>query len=259
MNLVGLFGGTFDPPHAGHLAVARAARDVLGLLELEVVPCNVPPHRRVPQASAAQRLAMLEILLDGEPRLCASGREIARGGVSYTIDTLREMERDLARDGGRDLARDGGRDLARDPARDPAGGPAGDRAAAEIVLVLGADSYDELPAWRESERIVALAHLAVLPRPGSAGLDRLRPADAPRLCAPGTRPPGTRPPGATRGATLGETGRAVWRIPMPPVPLAAREIRALLAAGRDPGPALAPGVFDYIRAHGLYGWPPDAA
>ncbi len=206
---VGLFGGTFDPPHAGHLAVACAARDALDLDVVELVPSSVPPHRRAPGATPAERLEMVRLACAGEPRLVASDREIRRDGTSYTVDTLREL--------------------------------AHDHPGAELFLVLGADSYDELPTWRESAEIVRLAHLAVLPRPGAHGVLRLRPDDAARLRAPGDPRPAE--------------GTAVFAVPMPLVPLAARDLRARLARGEDPGAGLAAPVFGYIRERGLYGWP----
>ncbi len=204
---LGLFGGTFDPPHAGHLAVARAAVAALGLDRLELVPSLVPPHRRAPLASAPDRLAMLALACADDPRLVPSPREMLRGGVSYTVETLRQLEQEA-------------------PGLAP-------------YLVLGADSYDDLPNWRESAEILRRAHLAVLPRPGAHGVEGLRPADAGRLRAPGEPPPAE--------------GRAVYAVPMPPVPVAARDVRAALARGEDPGGALPPAVFAYIRKRGLYG------
>lgn len=206
----GLYGGTFDPPHAAHLAVARTVRDALGLDLVELVPARVPPHRAAPAASAEDRLAMLACAVGDEARLVPSRRELDRSGRSYTVETLREI-------------------LAASP---------GD----ELFLVIGADSYDELPAWRAADEIQRLAHLAVLPRPGCAGFDRPRAADVPRLRRPGEPPPAD--------------GCAVYAIEMPPLPIAARDIRAALARGEDPGAGVLPRpVFEYIAARGLYGWP----
>lgn len=204
---LGVFGGTFDPPHIGHLAVARTARDALALDRVELIPLNQPPHRRSPIAPPADRMAMVTLLCEGEDRLAPSAREIRRGGVSFTVDTLQEL--------------------------------AAEGAADELFLVIGADSYDELPTWRDAARVVQLAHLAVLPRPGSRGAAELRPEDRVRV-----RPVGEPPP---------TVGKAVYAVPMAPVPVAARDVRERLARGEDPGPALPRPIFEYIRRRDLYG------
>ncbi len=204
---LGIFGGTFDPPHVGHLAVARAARDALARDRGDLMPLHLPPHRGGPAASAEDRLAMVTLICEGEDRLAPSALEILRGGVSFTVDTLAE------------LAAAGADDL---------------------FLIIGADSYDELPTWRATARVQQLAHLVLLPRPGASGAAQLRPEDEARLRSPGQ----PAPPGE----------KAVYAIPMAPVPVAARDIREQLARGEDPGPALPRPVFEYIRRRGLYGF-----
>jgi len=203
---IGIFGGTFDPPHLAHLQVARAARDLLHLGLLEAVPCAVPPHRKEPRADGWDRFAMVVLTFAGEERILPSARELRRGGVSYTVDTLAEI--------------------------------AAEHPGDELFLVIGADSYDDLPNWKDADRIVELAHLAVAARPGSFGLERLRPEDRDRL-----RPPGEAPPPGRKG---------IYRIPMAPVPIAARRIRERLARGELPREDLHPAVQRYILARGLY-------
>ena len=203
---IGIFGGTFDPPHLAHREVARAARDTLHLGLLEVIPCAIPPHRRPPHADGWDRFAMTVLTFAGEERILPSARELRRGGISWTVDTLEELAAEHPRD--------------------------------ELFLVIGADSYDDLPNWKEAERIQELAHLAVAARPGSFGLERLRQEDRDRL-----RPPGEAPPPGRRG---------IYRIPMEPVPIAARRIRERLARGELPRDDLHPAVQRYILARGLY-------
>jgi nicotinate-nucleotide adenylyltransferase len=138
---VGILGGTFDPIHVGHVAVARAARDELGLDEVLVVPAGMPPHKiGLPMAPAADRLAMVELAVAGEERLRASRVELDRPGPSWTIDTLTEL---------RDAAWAAGDEL-------------------EPTLILSADAFAGLPSWHEPERLVRLARIAVAPRPGTA-------------------------------------------------------------------------------------------
>ena len=130
---VGLFGGQFDPPHLGHLAVVRAARDQLGLDLVLVVPAAAPPHRPASDRDPLTRLRLTRAAFSGEPRVEVSGIELERGGPSYTVDTLT--------------------------------GLAGED---ELFLILGADQYAALDGWHESRRVRELASIVVAPRPGFA-------------------------------------------------------------------------------------------
>jgi len=128
---IGVFGGEFDPPHLGHLAVVRTARDQLGLDRLLVVPTGTPPHRAASATPADARLRMAELAFASEPRVEVSCMEVDRPGPSYTVDTLRAL------------------------------GPEG-----ELYLILGADQVATLAGWHEPEQIQRLAHLVVAPRDG---------------------------------------------------------------------------------------------
>jgi len=128
-----IFGGTFDPIHLGHLCVAWEAAELLDA-EVLMMPAGLPPHRPPPIASAAQRLAMLQVALRGQSRLIPDGRELAREGASYTVDTLAGLRAEQ-----------------------------GDR---PLVLLLGADAFAGLPGWHEWHRLFELAHIGVLRRPG---------------------------------------------------------------------------------------------
>ncbi len=130
---LGVFGGTFDPVHLGHLSVAWEAAELLGA-EVCLVPANVPPHRPAPMASAAERVAMLRVALRGQDRLTLDTRELERSGPSYTVDTLAELRAEV-----------------------------GQRA---LVLLVGADMFVQLPAWHRWRELFALAHVGVLSRPG---------------------------------------------------------------------------------------------
>jgi nicotinate-nucleotide adenylyltransferase len=89
----GILGGTFDPVHNGHLVAARQLREVAALGEVWLMPNAQPPHRTPPAAGAPDRMRMVELAADALPGLRASALEVARGGVSYTIDTVRELAR----------------------------------------------------------------------------------------------------------------------------------------------------------------------
>ena len=92
--MIGIFGGTFDPIHYGHLRPALEVLQALGLEQVRFIPLAVAVHRVQPAATAAQRLSMVRAALGGEPRFVLDDREIRRAGRSYTLDTLRELSRE---------------------------------------------------------------------------------------------------------------------------------------------------------------------
>ena len=134
-GLIVLYGGTFDPVHNGHLAIARAAAQALGSL-VRMMPAADPPHRPVPGASAQQRAHMLDLAVAGEPDLRVDRRELERDGPSYTVQTLRELR-----------------------TANP---------QAPVALLVGADSFIGLPDWREWRALFTLAHFVIADRPGEA-------------------------------------------------------------------------------------------
>lgn len=139
MRLFLVYGGTFDPVHCGHLAIARAARDALDCT-VRFMPAGDPPHRATPGADAAQRAEMLALAIDGEPGLVLDRHELDRHARSYTVDTLTQLRRAQGE-------------------------------AAPLAWLVGADSLLGLPSWHRWMRLFDLAHLVVADRPGSA-LDR---------------------------------------------------------------------------------------
>jgi nicotinate-nucleotide adenylyltransferase len=134
---LGVFGGTFDPIHLAHLAVAQEAAEALGLERVAFVPAGEPPHKPGRQiTSGEQRLAMLELAIAGNTRFTIDRAELDRAGPSYTVDTLEAMAAARA-DGG-----DG------------------------LVLVLSAEAFLGLMSWRQPRRILELARVVVAPRDG---------------------------------------------------------------------------------------------
>jgi nicotinate-nucleotide adenylyltransferase len=164
---IGILGGTFDPFHVGHLALARAARDQLGLERILVVPAAVPPHKQDrPISPADVRLAMVAAGTAGEPRLEPSRLELDRPGPSWTVDTLAAVA-----------------STERASGREP-----------DLTLILSAETFAGLPTWHEPGRLLDLARIAVGPRAGSEapepiGIatafpgreDRIVTIDAPRI------------------------------------------------------------------------------
>ncbi len=193
---LGVVGGTFDPVHLGHLAVARAALDCVPLDRVLLVPAAVPPHRREAVASAQDRLEMCRLAIAGDSRLEVSDREVRRPGPSFTVDTLAELARERPGD--------------------------------QLYLVLGWDAAREIRTWREPDRVLGLAVLVVVTRPG--------------LPAPG--------PVDLSAAGLDGARTLLCDAATPSVQATA--IRELVAARAPLDGMLAPPVADYIRLHGLY-------
>jgi nicotinate-nucleotide adenylyltransferase len=138
----GILGGTFNPPHRGHLALARHARDELDLDQVLLMPAHISPHKSdEPDPGAEHRLAMCRLAVAQEPRLAVSELELQRGGASYTVDTLQSIH-----------------------ASHP---------DAELTFIVGADVARTLPAWREPARVLELARLAVAARSGSSAEEAL--------------------------------------------------------------------------------------
>lgn len=130
---VGVFGGTFDPIHVAHLAVAESARDALGLERVLFIPAGEPPHKPGrPISPAVDRLAMVELAIAGNPLFEASRLELDRSGPSFTVDTLAGLA----------------------------------EGTADLWLILSAEAFAGLPTWREPRRVVSLARLGVAPRDG---------------------------------------------------------------------------------------------
>ena len=133
---LGLFGGSFDPIHYGHLLLAECCREQCRLDEVWFLPAATPPHKLGRALTPAlQRVEMLQLAIGGHEAFRVSQLEIARGGVSYTVDTLSEVARE-------------------DPAR-------------ELFFLLGGDSLEDLPHWREPARICSLSVPVVVSRPGA--------------------------------------------------------------------------------------------
>lgn len=139
---IGIFGGTFDPVHLGHLVMAQNAVDVFELGQVLFVPCASPPHKDSSRLlSPEHRLAMLSLAVEGDLRFEVSAIEIRRGGRSYTIDTICGLRESYPQ--------------------------------AELYFLIGSDSLPELRLWRNINELLALCTFVTFRRPGM-GLDRLR-------------------------------------------------------------------------------------
>jgi nicotinate-nucleotide adenylyltransferase len=195
---LGIYGGTFDPVHYGHLLAAEQFREQCRLERVWFMPAAVPPHKRGAAISPAKaRVEMLELAAAGYPQFEISRRELERDGPSYTVDTLSALRTE-------------------DPSR-------------ELFFLIGADSLDELPTWREPLRILELATIAVANRGD----------DLPAL--------------GTVSTALGTAVRErIVVVEMPSVDLASTDIRRRVQAGRSIRYMVPRAVEEYIRQHRLY-------
>jgi nicotinate-nucleotide adenylyltransferase len=146
MGDIGILGGTFNPPHMGHLVMAQEALDQLDLDRVVFMPVAVPPHKEAREdPGAGARLDLCRLAVAGDERFEVSTLELERGGASFTVDTLRELH-----------------DI--EPEHD-------------LTFIVGGDMAQSLPAWREPEAILALARLAVAEREGVRRADIARRLD----------------------------------------------------------------------------------
>lgn len=134
-RLTGVFGGTFDPVHFGHLRSALEMGESLGLDQVLMLPAALPPHRQLPAADAQARLEMVQLATAKAPLLRVDDRELKRSGPSYMVDTLQQL-------------------------KDECG------VGTHLVLLLGCDAFAGLSHWHRWEQILQLAHIGVATRPG---------------------------------------------------------------------------------------------
>jgi nicotinate-nucleotide adenylyltransferase len=209
---LGLFGGTFDPIHLGHLRLAETAREALGLARVRLIPAGQPPHRATPGASGADRLAMARLATADNPAFEVDAAEVTAAQASFTILTLERLRAELG------------------PAR-------------PLVLLLGVDAFLGLPTWRRWTELLDFAHLAVANRPGYSLDAAQMPAALADLVARRKASP------AALGAA---PAGAIVPFEMTPLAISATDIRARAAAGLSLRYLLPPPVVDYISRHQLY-------
>jgi len=212
---IGLFGGTFDPIHNGHLRAARLVQRRFGLDRVFFVPAAVPPHKARPDmAPARDRLRMTALAVTGHDSWTASPVELRAGGPSYSIRTIETMRRRFPR--------------------------------ARLFFIVGADAFLEIKTWREWERVLRRCAFIVMTRPGSrleSAASVLGPPwkDALHRVASGQRLPdeGFDPPG-------------VFFLPIAALSVSSTEIRARAREGRSLAGLVPRAVADHIRTKRLY-------
>ena len=209
MRPVGIFGGTFDPIHYGHLRSAFELLQALDLAEVRFVPCGDPPHRGATYAASRQRYRLVELAIADQDGFVADDRELRRGGRSYTVDTLEELRKEFS-----------------------------DR---PLGLIIGMDAFLGLTSWHRWEEILDFAHIVVAHRPGWKAPDMGVLGDL--IAERGTH----------RIADLhAERAGRIHIHAVTQLEIASTEIRALVAAGRDPRFLMPDAVRDEIRNTNLY-------
>ena len=194
---VGILGGTFNPPHLAHLVCAQEAHRELGLDRVLLIPARIPPHKPVEhEPGAGHRLALCRLAIEGDERFEVSDLELRRDGPSYTVDTLEQLTSSVSQP--------------------------------ELFLIVGGDIAVGLPRWREPERVLQLATLAIGKRQGTArsavekALDTLRGGDRARFFT------------------------------MPRIGVSSTMIRRRVRAGQPVRYLIPDAVAEYIEHHDLY-------
>jgi len=216
---LGLLGGSFNPVHNGHLAIARQTREALGLDQILFVPTSLPPHKPNGSLAPAQdRYEMVRLAISSDPTLAISDVEISRPGKSYTIDTIRLLQQTYG-------------------------------VHTQLFFLIGLDAFLDFPSWREPRTLLQLCRFVVLSRPGLlfrslSTVPLLPPIPVPSLMdLDAGRISRIEAPLGTQGLTC---------LKLPPSPISASNIRSQISQGHPVANLLPPLVESYILQHHLY-------
>ncbi|MCU7806984.1 MAG: nicotinate-nucleotide adenylyltransferase [Candidatus Thiodiazotropha sp. (ex Semelilucina semeliformis)] len=207
--MIGILGGTFDPIHFGHLRTALDVMQVVGLDEVRFIPLHSAVHRDQPETAAELRLQMVEAAIAGQAGFVADDRELRRQGDSYTVDTLVSLHRDFP--------------------------------GHALCLLLGMDAFNGFATWRQPEKILSLAHLIVMRRPGeTVTSDAWTQALLAANQCDDVRKMRNEPAGRILIQELSQ------------LDISSTKIRSLIAAGLSPRYLLPEGVMQIIDKNSLY-------
>ena len=209
---LGVFGGTFDPVHFGHLRLAEEAADHLGLGAIVWIPAGHPAHREQPRVTARHRLDMVQLAIAGNPAFLLDPAEVEAARPSYTVPTLERLRAEYG------------------PER-------------PLVLLVGADAFASLPTWHRWHELFELAHVGVAYRPGFPVEPECLP---PELAEQFERRR------VNSAGLQAQPAGGIATFPMTQLAISATQIRQLLAAGRSPRYLLPAAVLDYIETNHLY-------
>lgn len=217
---LGLFGGSFNPIHNGHLAIARDVHERMQLSRILFIPTGDPPHKHHRSlAPAPVRLEMVRLAIADRPVFDVSAIELHRTGKSYSIDTVRELREQYGR-------------------------------SCELFFIIGLDAFFEFPTWRAPEELLRICHFVVVPRPGLLFQTLAEMAFLPNL--------DPEPLGQLDARVLEKLEIAVpdtpgiTCLPLPPCPISASDIRRRIRSRLSLANMLPPPVESYILQHSLY-------
>lgn len=216
MQPIGVFGGTFDPIHFGHLRLAEEMAEELGLRQVRFIPAGQPPHREAPHVAATHRLEMVRRAICGNPRFSVDAREVENPRPSYTVDTLKALRTELDE-------------------------------TQPLWLLLGADAFLGLPSWHNWRQLFELANIVVAERPGASLLES--------AAMPESLKNELSERQMSEGSAGGRAGSVLLR-QMTPLAISATAIRDTLARRGSVRYLLPDAVHDYIYEHQLYALSP---
>ena len=211
---LGIFGGTFDPIHYGHLRLAEEMRERVGLGEVRFIPTGTPPHRGQPRVTAQQRAEMVARAIVGHEGFVLDEREVRRAVTCYTVDTVRELRAELGE-------------------------------SRPFCLLLGGDAFLQLHSWQHWRQLLDLTHVVVGCRPGFDIEERLH-------TTPPTFQQQFQRRRADLAALPQQPGGQIALLTIPKLEISATDIRQRLAEGRTIRYLLPPAVADYIYQQHLY-------
>jgi nicotinate-nucleotide adenylyltransferase len=219
VSSVGLLGGTFNPIHSGHLAIARQAREALALDRVVLIPTGDPPHKPHEQlATAKDRYEMVRLAIASDPSLSISDVEVRRSGKSYTIDTIRLLQQEYG-------------------------------LATRLFFLIGLDAFLEFPTWRDPETLLVLCSFVVLSRPGLSFQALSSMPVIPRIPQ---APLVDLDAGRSSRVDVPVGSQSLICLRLPPSCVSASDIRARIAQGAPTANLLPPVVESYILQHHIY-------
>jgi nicotinate-nucleotide adenylyltransferase len=216
---IGLLGGTFNPVHNGHLAIARQTREALALDGVVLIPSADPPHKPLEGvAPAKDRYEMVRLAIGADRSLAVSDVEVRRPGKSYTIDTIRLLQREYGQETG-------------------------------LLFLIGIDAFLDFPQWRDPETLLTLCSFVVISRPGQSfqalsGLPLIPPLPHASLVDLDA--------GTSLRLDVAVGSQSLICLRLPPSDVSASDIRARIAQGRPTATLLPPAVESYILQHHIY-------
>lgn len=211
MEIIGLFGGTFNPIHQGHLALADSVYQTLGCTQIRFIPAAVPPHKEAPAVTAHHRATMVQLAIQSTPQYVLDACELDRQGPSYTIETLHLLRQQFPQHA--------------------------------LCLIMGQDSYQQLPTWRRWQALLGYAHVLVVHRAAHDAQLFLHAAHAGKQVDIS----------AAKHAFAQHSHGLISFLPLPPPGISSTLIRQRLAqAPLSAAPDLPPAVWQYIQQHHLY-------